>query len=147
MDVNHLFPKQRWRTYINILSWKPIGQENHVVSAQNYVCHSNFVPPFWSLLHDKYFLSILRLPTLFLSFHISTYRASVTSRDNTIPLSFQLTAVNRHKNAYVMQTFFDLSHLFREIYFIFKSNRNFVKPPKERNKQHGRIHVPPNIHY
>ena len=31
-----------------------------------------------------------------------------------------------------------LLHLFGEIFFSFKNNRNVVKPPKERNKQHGR---------
>ena len=28
-------------------------QETHVVSAHNYVHNFNFVPRFWSLLHDK----------------------------------------------------------------------------------------------
>ena len=28
-----LFPKQRWRTPVNIQSQEPIDQENHVVSA------------------------------------------------------------------------------------------------------------------
>ena len=37
--------------------------------------------------------------------------------------------------------------LFGEIFFNFKNNRNFVKPPKERKKQHGRRHVLPNIQY
>ena len=73
--------------------------------------------------------------------------SSVTSRENTITLSFQLTAVHRHKNVYAMQSFFYLLHLFGEIFYLFKNNRNFVKPLKERNKQHGRRHVPPNIHY
>ena len=34
---------------------EPIGQENHVVSAQNYVRNFNFLLRFWSLLHDKNF--------------------------------------------------------------------------------------------
>ena len=121
-----------------------------MVSAQNYVRHCNFVPRFWSLFHDKYSLLILRLPTHFLSFshfHLQCQYSlsSVTSRENTITLSFQLTAVNRHKNVCAVQTFSDLLHLFGEIFFNFKNNRNFVKPPKERNKQQGRRHVPPNI--
>ena len=33
--------------------------------------------------------------------------SSVTSRENAITLSFQLIAVNRHKNIYDMQTFSD----------------------------------------
>ena len=71
--------------------------------------------------------------------------SSVTSRENTITLLFQLKAVYRHKNVYATQPFSYLLHLFSKIFFSFKNHRNFVKPPKERNKQHGRRHVPPDI--
>ena len=74
-----------------------------------------------------------------LSFHIFTYRgqhtlSSVTFRENTITLSLQLTAVNRHKNVYAMQTFSYLLPLFGEIFSSFKNNRNFVKPSKTWEK-------------
>ena len=89
--------------------------------------------------------------SLFFShFHLQDQHtlSSMTPRENTITLSFQLTAVYRHKNVYATQPFSYLLHLFGEIFFSFKNNRNFVKPPKEKkNKQHGRRHVPPNIHY
>ena len=54
-------------------------------------------------------------------FHIFTYRGqhtlpSVTFRENTITLPFQLTAVYRHKNVYAMQPFSYLLHLFGEIF-------------------------------
>ena len=87
-----------------------------------------------------------------LSFHIFYLQGQhtlscVVSRENTITLSFQLTAVYCHKNIYATQPFFYLLHLFGEIFFSFKSNRNFVKPPKETNKEHGRRHDPSYIHY
>ena len=58
---------------------------------------------------------------------------SVTSIENTITLSFQLTAVNHHKTVDAMQTFSDLLHFFGEMFFSFKNSRNIVKPSKERN--------------
>ena len=74
--------------------------------------------------------------TLFSHFHLQGQPtlSSVTSRENTLTLSFQLTAVNRHKNVYAMQPFSDLLHFFGVIFSSFKNNKNFVKPPKERNK-------------
>ena len=92
---------------------------------------------------------IFQISLSFSHFHLQDQNtlSSVTSRENTITLSFQLTAVYRHENVYTMQPFSYLLHLFGEIFFSFKNNRNFVKPPKERNKQHGRRHIPPNIHY
>ena len=42
--------------------------------------------------------------------------SSVTSRENTITVSFQLTAVYRHKNVYAMQAFSYMLHLFGEIF-------------------------------
>ena len=38
---------------------EPIGQESHVVCANNYVCNFDFVPLIWSRLHDKDCLYIL----------------------------------------------------------------------------------------
>ena len=73
--------------------------------------------------------------TLFSHLHLQGQRtlSSVTSRENTLTLSFQLTAVNRHKNVYAMQPFSYLLHLFGEIFSSLKNNRNFVKPPEETN--------------
>ena len=44
--------KDGGRQYTN-QSREPIDQENHVVSAKNYVRNFNFIPRFWSLLNDK----------------------------------------------------------------------------------------------
>ena len=141
----HLFPKQRWRTQVNIQSWEPIGQENHVVGAQNYVCHSNFVPRFWSLLHDKYSLQILRLPTLFLSF----FAFSLTGPTHSLLWDFQrehyhsLISTNssqppqiciRHANILCLVT------SFRWDFFQLQKQQKFCQTTK-RNKQHGRRHA------
>ena len=57
--------------------------------------------------------------------------SSVTSRENIITLSFQLTAVNRHKIVYAIQTFFFSLYFVGEI-FSSLENRNFVKPQKKQ---------------
>ena len=59
---------------------------------------------------------------------------SVTSRENTITLSFQLTAVNRHKNVYAMQTFFSSLYFVGET-FSSLENSNFGEPQKETNSR------------
>ena len=91
------------------------------------------------------------LPTLTLFSHFFLQGqhtlSNGTSRENTITLPFQLTAVYHHKNVCTMQPFSYLLQLFGEIFSSFKNNRNFINPSKERNKQHGIRHVPPNIHY
>ena len=73
--------------------------------------------------------------TLFSHFHLQGQYtlSSVTSRENTTTLSFELTTVNRHKYVSAMQTFFYLLHLFGEIFSSLKNKKNFVKPPKETN--------------
>ena len=50
---------------------------------------------------------------------------SLISTNSNIPL----------KNVYTSQPFSYLLRLFGEIFSSFKNNRNFIKPPKERNKQ------------
>ena len=60
--------------------------------------------------------------------------SSVTSRENTITLSFQQTAVNRHKNGYAMQTFLFSLYFVGET-FSSLENRNFVEQQKETNSR------------
>ena len=95
-------------------------------------------PPAFLEPMTRIFYKYAHLPTLSLSFahfHLQGQHtlSSVTSREGTITLSFQLTAVYRHENVYVTQPFSYLLHHFGEIFFSFKNNRNFVKPPKETN--------------
>ena len=53
----------------------------------------------------------------FSHFHLQgPTHSSMTSRENTITLLFQLKAVYRHKNVYAMQLFSYLLHLFGEIF-------------------------------
>ena len=60
--------------------------------------------------------------------------SSVTSRENTITLSFQPTAANRPKIVYAMQTFFSSLYFVGET-FSSLENRNFVEPQKETNSR------------
>ena len=60
--------------------------------------------------------------------------SNVTSRENTITLSFQLTAIYRHKNVYAMQAFSYLLHLFGEIFFQLQKQQKF-RQTTERNEQ------------
>ena len=65
------------------------------------------------------------------------YYHSLISTNNSIPPQKCIC----HANILLLVTPFQWD------FFSFKNNRNFVKPPKERKKQYGRRHVPPNIHY
>ena len=60
--------------------------------------------------------------------------SSVTSRENTITLSFQSTAVYRHKNVYATQPFSYLLHLFGEIFFQLQKQQKF-RQTTERKKE------------
>ena len=75
---------------------------------------------FWAHNMTRILYKYARLPTLTLFSHVhlqgqQTF-SSVTSSENTLILSFQLTAVHRHKNVYAMQPFSYLLHLFGEIF-------------------------------
>ena len=94
-------------------SREPIGQESHVVSAQNYVRNFDFVPRFWSRLHDKNCLNILLSIKNSFFFYFDSQRQTallhcdlqrqltlsiLTSRDNTLSFSYiWLPAVNPTK--------------------------------------------------
>ena len=75
-------------------SREPISQENHVVSAHNYVRNFGFVPRFWSLLMTRIVYEYAHLPTLFVfplwlperTFSLSPFRLT----DSTHSSSFLL---------------------------------------------------------
>ena len=93
-----MFPIQRWRVHVNIQSRKPIGQENHVVSAKNYVRISISSRVFGAYSMTRIFYKYAHLPTLFLfsHFHLQSQHtlSSVTSRENTLTLSISTNRVN-----------------------------------------------------
>ena len=68
-------------------------------------------------------------------------------RQHTLSLSYiWLPAINP-RNVYSLQLFSSLFYLYVKTCSSLENNhRNFVKPPKETNNQHGRRHVPPDIH-
>ena len=68
----------------------------------------------------------------------------MTSRENIITPSFRQTAVNRHKNVFAMQPFSYILYLSGEIFFQLQKQQKF-RQTTERNKQHRRRHVPPNM--
>ena len=94
-----------------------------------------------------------RLPTLILfllwlpetALSLSPFRLTETTY--TLSLIHLTSNCQPHENVYIPQPFSLWTYLFDTTCSSLKNNhRNFVKPPKERNNQHGRRHVPPNIH-
>ena len=54
-----LVPETKMADISKLMSLETTGQESHVVCAHNYVLNFDFVPRFWSRLHDKDWLYIL----------------------------------------------------------------------------------------
>ena len=90
--------KKRWKTHVNIQSWELIGQENYVVSAQNYVHISISSRVFGPYSMTRIFCEYAILPThfLFSHFHLQGQHtlSSVTSRENTLTVSISTNRVN-----------------------------------------------------
>ena len=88
------------------------------------------------MTHNFYKYFVFQHFSSFLQFHFQGQHtiSSVTSRENTITLLFQLTAVNRNKNVYAMQTLFSSLYFVGETFSSLES-RNFVKPQKETNSR------------
>ena len=120
-----------------------------------------FVPRFWSRLHDKnclYILSSFKNSFLSISTHKdNTFSYTATHRDNSLfpfwlperthSLLHLTSSTQPYENVYIPQPFSFLSDLYGlTCYSLENNHRNFVKPPKKTNNQHGRRHVPPNIH-
>ena len=137
----HLFPKQRWRMNVNNQSREPIGQDNHVVSAQNYVHNLILSRVFGDYSMAIVFYKYAHLPTLSLS--LSFPICYLQEPTHSLQYDFQrepyhsLVSTNScipPQKGIFHTTILLLVTPFWWDFFSFKNKRNFVKPPKETNK-------------
>ena len=92
-------------------------------------------------------------PKIFYEYFLFTF--SLTGPTHSLQCDFQREHSHSHFNsrqytATKMYTPCNHSltcYTFSVRFFSSFKNRNFVKLPKERKKQHGRRYIPPNIHY
>ena len=99
-----------------------------------------------SRTHSFHFNNTLSYIATYKNNSLSPFWLTETTHTHTLP--YILTSSTQpHENVYSPQPFSFLSGLFgMTCYSIEHNHRNFTKPPKETNNQHGRRHVPPNIH-